>query len=98
MIAKVFVVLAFLAYVTNSTPVDEQKPFDCPPNEIYYKCSPLACYKKCEHLLKPRACPLVTADCYQPACECINNYLRDKQGKCIPTIECPKLPNLNGQS
>ncbi|XP_023939134.1 inducible metalloproteinase inhibitor protein [Bicyclus anynana] len=96
MFAKVVLlgVLAFLASVAYALPppVDEEKPFDCPENEKYYKCSPQVCWKTCDHLVNPPPCPQLAANCYQPDCECIDNYLRDGEGKCIPEYDCPKQP------
>ncbi|XP_045767497.1 venom serine protease inhibitor-like [Maniola jurtina] len=92
MVAKVLVVIAFafLASAVSMTPVDEQKPFDCPPNERYYKCALEVCYKTCDHLVNRPPCASIAAGCYQPACECIEDYLRNQDGTCVPVDECPK--------
>ncbi|KOB79513.1 putative tick til 11 [Operophtera brumata] len=62
----------------------------CPAGEIYEKCSQIHCYKNCGHLKNQPACPSVTADCYNPACECDGDTLRNAQGVCIPTKQCPE--------
>ncbi|XP_045767496.1 chymotrypsin/elastase isoinhibitor 1-like [Maniola jurtina] len=92
MVTKIVVVLAFAFLVSSvyMSPVDDKKPFDCPPNEIYYKCDLLVCFKKCDHLVNMPPCPSIAPGCYRPACECIDGYLRNEDGTCIPTDECPK--------
>ncbi|CAH2244014.1 jg2524 [Pararge aegeria aegeria] len=97
MIAKVFFVLVFgyIASVVYTTPLDEQKPFKCPPNEKYYKCSLEVCYKKCDNIANPPPCPQIAANCFKPSCECIDHYLRDKEGgQCIPEENCPQFEKL----
>ncbi|XP_063893821.1 venom serine protease inhibitor [Helicoverpa armigera] len=73
--------------IVSAVPADE-KPFDCPPNEQYYKCELEVCYKSCEHLKRPPPCPAIAAGCFKPACECVAGYLRNSAGKCVPSNEC----------
>nr|XP_049693173.1 venom serine protease inhibitor-like isoform X2 [Helicoverpa armigera] len=73
--------------IVSAVPAD-QKPLDCPQNEEYYRCSPAKCYKVCSDLKNPPGCPGLSGDCYQPSCECISDYLRNSEGKCVPWQEC----------
>uniref|UniRef100_A0A2A4J6R5 TIL domain-containing protein n=1 Tax=Heliothis virescens TaxID=7102 RepID=A0A2A4J6R5_HELVI len=74
--------------LTSAVPVDEQKPFDCPENEVYYKCHLEVCYKTCDHLVHPPPCPSIWSGCYKPACVCNNGYLRNSAGICVPEDKC----------
>uniref|UniRef100_A0A2A4J9A0 TIL domain-containing protein n=1 Tax=Heliothis virescens TaxID=7102 RepID=A0A2A4J9A0_HELVI len=74
--------------LTSAVPVDEQKPFDCPKNEVYYKCQLEQCFKTCNHLVNIPPCPSIVAGCYDPACLCADGYLRNSSGVCVPEEKC----------
>ncbi|KPJ03935.1 hypothetical protein RR46_01887 [Papilio xuthus] len=76
--------------VVTPSPVDENKPFDCPPNEEYHKCSDAVCQQTCANLFERRLC-IPIDDCYKPACLCLPGYLRGYNGNCIPKEDCMKL-------
>ncbi|XP_013142263.1 PREDICTED: inducible metalloproteinase inhibitor protein-like [Papilio polytes] len=82
------VILMAIIGMIVASPVDEKKPFDCPANEKYYKCSLEVCYKKCDNLFNPPPCPSIAANCYQPSCECVDGYLRDSNGICVTEEQC----------
>ncbi|KPJ19348.1 hypothetical protein RR48_01887 [Papilio machaon] len=88
-----YVLISVLIMVTVgviTSPVDENKPFDCPPNEEYYKCSDTVCQQTCANLFERRLC-IPIDDCYKPACLCLPGYLRGYNGTCIPKEDCMKL-------
>ncbi|KAL4707026.1 hypothetical protein ACJJTC_000453 [Scirpophaga incertulas] len=83
----------------NCIPVDKCKkkpePLQCDANEVVddcpYKCGSERCPRSEQEAklspvcVKPDKCP-------PPACRCRFNYSRDKNGKCIPTRNCPAFP------
>ncbi|KAJ8724341.1 hypothetical protein PYW08_015815 [Mythimna loreyi] len=77
-----------LGIPSNRTRPTEQ-PFECPEHENYHKCEKELCYKSCEHLIRPPACPSLDPDCFEPACLCEKDTLRNAQGQCVPVHQCP---------
>ncbi|CAH2040675.1 unnamed protein product, partial [Iphiclides podalirius] len=90
-------VVASSATVTGS-PFDEDRPFNCPANEKFYKCSSEVCYKTCNHLELPPPCTLISPSCYEPACECVDGYLRNSNGTCIPSKNCSSVESVSVSS
>ncbi|KOB79514.1 Serine protease inhibitor [Operophtera brumata] len=60
----------------------------CPAGERYEKCATVICYKTCSHLKNPPPCPSVTPDCFDPACVCDEESLRNDEGICVPIKQC----------
>ncbi|KAJ8719102.1 hypothetical protein PYW07_016658 [Mythimna separata] len=90
----------FVAILTtvSAAPSDE-KPFDCPANEKYYKCELEVCYRTCDDWKHIKGCPMIAADCYQPACLCERNTYRNAEGKCVPVVQCcQELASLHYKS
>ncbi|XP_026328618.1 uncharacterized protein LOC113236672 [Hyposmocoma kahamanoa] len=65
----------------------------CKKNERYVKCPSLLCQpQSCDQLGYPIACPIQGADgeCPgKPGCICIDGYLRNDKGICVPQKQCP---------
>ncbi|KAJ8719101.1 hypothetical protein PYW07_016657 [Mythimna separata] len=79
----------FVAILTTvSAAPSDQKPFDCPANEKYYKCELEVCNRTCDHWKYGKGCPMISSDCYQPACLCEENTYRNAEGKCVPVEQC----------
>ncbi|CAH0723623.1 unnamed protein product, partial [Brenthis ino] len=93
MACKLFgmLVVIYLMSCVYSSPLQEQKPLDCPANEVYHKCSLEVCFKKCDDLRHPPPCPNISSDCYLPSCECKDDYLRNSEGVCVTYEECLEL-------
>ncbi|CAD0200461.1 unnamed protein product [Chrysodeixis includens] len=60
----------------------------CLKFEEYTSCELEHCYKTCEHLKTPPACPSISSYCYKPACICKEGTLRNSGGLCVPPEEC----------
>ncbi|KAI5636348.1 trypsin inhibitor like cysteine rich domain-containing protein [Phthorimaea operculella] len=64
---------------------------DCPENEIPLKCESERCFKTCDHLINFPPCPgSVAGPCTKTGCVCKDDYLRNDQGVCVKTTECPE--------
>ncbi|XP_028159139.1 uncharacterized protein LOC114351966 isoform X2 [Ostrinia furnacalis] len=64
----------------------------CCKNERYVKCPTILCVPNtCDQLGKPISCPRIDPNrCPdKPACVCIEGYVRDCNGVCIPKMQCP---------
>ncbi|CAB3243928.1 unnamed protein product [Arctia plantaginis] len=55
------------------------------PNE-HYKCGS-ACQTTCENYLSLSLCPVVNVRCTN-ACYCVDGFVRNDSGICIPISEC----------
>ncbi|KAF9408178.1 hypothetical protein HW555_012055 [Spodoptera exigua] len=89
MVSYILPICLFIAALTivSAVPAD-QTPFDCPENERYIKCDLEVCFKTCDHLKNFPPCPSIAAGCFKPACLCKDGYLRNAEGKCVPTDQC----------
>ncbi|RVE52841.1 hypothetical protein evm_002498 [Chilo suppressalis] len=72
-------------------PQEDCPKYLCTGNEVYSTCVNGGCdARNCSQLGKPVPCiKLDPASCIK-GCVCINGYLRDDNGKCVPTNQCPK--------
>ncbi|KAL4708388.1 hypothetical protein ACJJTC_019624, partial [Scirpophaga incertulas] len=63
----------------------------CGPNERYVDCVSNQCIPlSCTDLGFPVPCPYVPQQCTTgPGCICINGYLRNNKGVCVPDKQCP---------
>ncbi|XP_063839518.1 antichymotrypsin-2-like isoform X5 [Ostrinia nubilalis] len=64
----------------------------CCKNERYVKCPTILCVPNtCDQLGKPISCPRIDPNrCPdKPACVCVEGYVRDCNGVCIPKKQCP---------
>lgn len=60
-------------------------PIVCPNDEIYSECSG-GCQPDCSSLYDPFNCAMIC----EPGCNCPKEFVRDRNGKCIPKSKCPK--------
>ncbi|XP_038210494.1 zonadhesin-like [Zerene cesonia] len=61
----------------------------CGPHEVWSDCIIPGCDNlNCLDLIPPKNCLPLAGKC-QKGCRCRNNYLRDKNGVCIPIADCP---------
>uniref|UniRef100_A0A2A4J7B9 Serpin domain-containing protein n=1 Tax=Heliothis virescens TaxID=7102 RepID=A0A2A4J7B9_HELVI len=76
-------------------PIEQCPVPQCGENERLEDCPDQLCTpQSCSQVGFPVACPALTGDSTvscpgKPKCVCIENYVRDDSGKCIPTNECP---------
>ncbi|XP_022128402.2 venom serine protease inhibitor-like [Pieris rapae] len=83
MLEKLIVVLIFCwIYSVNSGVF---KRSTCEENEIYAECH-LCGPERCSQLGFPAPCGGTACT---PRCVCIDGFVRDDDGKCIPKMECP---------
>ncbi|CAB3226604.1 unnamed protein product [Arctia plantaginis] len=59
----------------------------CKENEVNVECAHCG-PKRCEDLGYPIRCGGATSLC-KPECVCIDGYVKDTNGTCIPKTECP---------
>ncbi|XP_050665274.1 venom peptide BmKAPI-like [Leptidea sinapis] len=83
-----YLAVFLLCFVLTETMQIEEKPWECPENELYFKCQKEVCWKQCQDLKKPPPCPSIAPGCYDPACLCKENYLRNELGVCVHEDEC----------
>ncbi|XP_045496777.1 venom peptide CtAPI-like [Colias croceus] len=84
---KTLPVLFLFIAVSYALKVDKT-PWECPKNERYIECALEVCWKNCKDLKNPPPCPSIAAGCYDPACVCDNDYMRNDEGVCVPTDQC----------
>ncbi|VDM74472.1 unnamed protein product [Strongylus vulgaris] len=71
---------------TNPDSFVNQPQLKCSANETLILCGNL-CEGKCENFGKgPVPC---LAICESPACACKDGFFRNKEGKCVPGMDCP---------
>ncbi|VVC88250.1 unnamed protein product [Leptidea sinapis] len=74
-----YLAVFLLCFVLTETMQIEEKPWE-------------VCWKQCQDLKKPPPCPSIAPGCYDPACLCKENYLRNELGVCVHEDECFKRP------
>ncbi|KAI5645329.1 trypsin inhibitor like cysteine rich domain-containing protein [Phthorimaea operculella] len=90
---KCLFLLALLSVIVgiHAKPAEsDPPPLDCPEKEEYLKCKLTRCFTKCDHLIHMPGCPMLAPGCVVPACVCKKGYLRNDQGVCIRTRQCPQ--------
>lgn len=61
----------------------------CGVNEVYSECSNGLCrVQNCTDKGKQRPCPPMLPGSCKPGCVCPENYLRNKEGVCVPIDQC----------
>ncbi|PZC85306.1 hypothetical protein B5X24_HaOG201802 [Helicoverpa armigera] len=75
-------------------PIEQCPVPKCGENERLEDCPDQLCTaQSCSQLGFPIDCPALnsnsTVSCGEPKCVCIEDYVKDDTGKCIPTNECP---------
>ncbi|KOB71038.1 Serine protease inhibitor 28 [Operophtera brumata] len=83
------------ARAMNGTCIPIQKCYEpqCGTNKRYEKCPAWLCEpQNCCDLGYPTPCPFLPAGAkcpVKPACVCVDGYVKNYMGKCIPKKECP---------
>ncbi|XP_028159145.1 antichymotrypsin-2-like isoform X1 [Ostrinia furnacalis] len=78
------------------------RPQDCTPtcqvNEVFESCSNVICRtQNCADKGKNIPCRGITDRRCDPKCLCRENYMRNKDGKCIPEDQCEAASNTTAQ-
>ncbi|KAJ2947525.1 hypothetical protein O0L34_g17314 [Tuta absoluta] len=85
---SMFVVMSTLVVILAADSLD------CPENEVPLKCETERCFKTCDHLINFPPCPSSAGPCTKSGCVCKDDYLRNAQGACVKTTECPEWPQV----
>ncbi|KOB68857.1 Serine protease inhibitor 28 [Operophtera brumata] len=80
-------------HCSNTTLLVSDIEQQCGKNERYEKCPAWLCKpQKCCELGHPIPCPCIPAGAkcpVKPGCVCVDGYVRDDKGNCIPEKDCP---------
>ncbi|XP_026759717.1 venom serine protease inhibitor-like [Galleria mellonella] len=80
-------VFSFWIYYIHSEVIQVVKRSVCKHNEMQVECAHCG-PKRCDDLGSPVPCIGANGIC-RPECVCIDGYVRDTNGTCIPKDECP---------
>ncbi|KAJ0177893.1 hypothetical protein K1T71_006766 [Dendrolimus kikuchii] len=75
--------------------LSEECPGQCGTNEVWSSCVITCPPQSCDSIYTSYLCAQIEPKSCEPGCNCMDGYLRNSDGVCIPSEQCPGIPTCD---